>query len=85
MWKFQGIIKKRNGTFRCIQEIKIYLDFTWVLFLGISKKFHTVLQNFEGCKLVFCKISKGKVTNLKYPVEILRKVYAEPPFGFFLE
>ena len=35
--------------------------------LGIFKECQTILQNFQGWKLVFTGISKDKVTNLKLP------------------
>ena len=43
------------------------MKFSWVLVidLGISKGWHTILRNFQGWKLAFSRISKGKVTNLK--------------------
>ena len=40
---------------------------------GISKGWHTILQNFQGWQLVFSGISKGKVTNLKIPEGGFRK------------
>ena len=33
----------------------------------ISQGYHTILQNFQGFKLVFSRFSKGKVTILKIP------------------
>ena len=45
------------------------MKFSWVLVfdLGISKGWHTILQNFQGWNFAFSGISKGKVTNLKIP------------------
>ena len=45
------------------------MEFPWVLVfdLGIFKECQAILQNFQGSKLVFTGISKGKVTNLKLP------------------
>ena len=60
---------------------KNHVEFPWVLIfdLGISKGCHTVLQNYQGWKLVFSGISKVKVTNLKIPEFLFKKVYLQPP------
>ena len=53
--EFPGVMKKKHGNFHDMG-------------LGISDGCHTILPNFLGrWKLVFSRISKGKVTNLKTP------------------
>ena len=53
--EFPGVMKKKHGNFHDMS-------------LGISDGCHTILPNFLGrWKLVFSRISKGKVTNLKTP------------------
>ena len=44
-------------------KIQVHGEFRWVLAfdLEISKECHTVLQNFQGWKLVFSGISKGRL------------------------
>ena len=61
MCKIQGSIK-RSGIFRGVKK-KVHGEFPWVLAfdLEISKECHTVLQNFQGWKLVFSGISKGRL------------------------
>ena len=68
-WFFTGI------------QLILFLEFQWVLVfeLEISKWCHTILQNFQWRKLVFSRISKGKVTNLKLLRVSLRKTYRQPP------
>ena len=55
---------------------------SWFLTLKfpILKLRHAILQNFQGWKLVFSRISKGKVTNLKFPEGWgASKKYTYPP------
>ena len=65
---------KRSGITGGSQR-KNNVKFPWVLVfeLGVSKRWHTILQNCQGWKLVFSKISKGKVTNLKIPERVFQK------------
>ena len=65
---------KRSGITGGSQR-KNNVKFPWVLVfeLGVSKGWHTILQNCQGWKLVFSKISKGKVTNLKIPERVFQK------------
>ena len=66
MWKFKGSIKKRWNLQGCWR--KTHVDFPWILLsnLGISKECQTILQYFQGWKLVFSWNSRSKVTNLKF-------------------
>ena len=96
-WNFQGVLKKELWKFQ--ESIKKVLQFPLVfkrdscrISMGLGfwpwnfQGCHTILQNFQGWKLVFSRISKGKVTNLKIPGGFSRKVYPQSPlFGFFLE
>ena len=62
------------------------MKFSWVLVfdLGISKGWHKILQNFQGWKLIFSGISKGKVTNLKIPEGGFQKsISTGPPVWSF--
>ena len=53
-------------------------------FLGISKGWHTILQNFQRWKLVFSRIFKGKVTNIKLPEGGFQKsISTTPPVWIF--
>ena len=54
---FQGCSKKNYVEFPCFLVFEV----------RISKGYHTILQNFQGFKLVFSRFSKGKVTILKIP------------------
>ena len=56
----------------------------WVLVfdLGICKGCHTILQNFQGWKLVFSRISKGKVTNLKI-LSFQKSIFSTFPVWIF--
>ena len=52
MWKFQGSIKKRikrRGISRGVQE-KLIWNFHgfWCFDLGVSKRCHKILQNYQG-------------------------------------
>ena len=60
MWDFQECSRKTHVEFLLI----LVFDF------GSSNGCHTILKNFQGCKLVFSKISKDKVTNLKVPTVV---------------
>ena len=63
----RGQLKKKWNFQWCSRKSQV--EFPWVLVfeLGLSKGCHTILQNFQGWKLVFSGISRGKVTNLKIP------------------
>ena len=71
-WNFCGFQRKTD------------VKFPWVLVFdhGISN-FKIVAHNFAKFlgvkKLVFSRISKGNVTNLKFPEGGFRKVYLTPP------
>ena len=75
MWKFEGSIKKKWSFQGCWR--KAHVEFPWVLDfdLEISKGYHTILQNFQGWKLVFGIISKDKVIILKIPPGFFKKGY----------
>ena len=75
MWNFQG------------HSRKIHVEFPWLLVFnfGVSKRCPIILQNFQELKIVFSRISKVKVTNIKIPGSFFRKVFHEPLFRFFLE
>ena len=69
-WNFQGCSRKTHVKFPLV----LIFDF------GISKECHTILQNFQGWKLVFSRICKGTVTNLKisgWGGGRVRKVYLQ--------
>ena len=51
----------------------------------ISKSCHTILQNFQGCKLVFSGISNGKVKISKFLGRFQKSLSSTPLFWFFLE
>ena len=59
----RGQLKKKRNFEGCSSKNSYGLVFD----LGTSKGCHTILLNFHGWKLVFSRISKGKVTNLKCP------------------
>ena len=56
-----GVNLRRGGFSRSVQK-KAHVEFLWVLVFDreISKECHTILQNFQGRKLVFYRISQGK-------------------------
>ena len=56
------------------------MEFPWVLVFdfGISKGCHTILLNFQGWKLVFSRISKGKVKNLKFSGSFQKIISSTP-------
>ena len=54
---FQGCSRKNYVEFPCFLVFEV----------RISQGYHTILQNFQGFKLVFSRFSKGKVTILKIP------------------
>ena len=54
---FPGVFKKNSCG---VSMVSMVFDY------GSSKGCHTILQNFQGFKLVFSGISKDKVTNLKF-------------------
>ena len=55
------------------------------LWLGISKGCNTILQNFQERSFVFfSRISKGKVTNLKFSRDFFSQKYVlNPSLDFF--
>ena len=79
-----GKLKKKQNFQRC-SKVKTHVKFWWVLVfhLGISKRCHTILLNFQRRKLVFTGISKGIVTNLKFPGEVQKIISSTPPIWFF--
>ena len=75
-WNFQGCSRKTDS------GISLSLGF-WRWNFQNGYRPHN-LQNFQRWKLVFFRISKDKVTNLKIPGFFFIKVYPQPPlFGFF--
>ena len=71
-------LKKKWNSQLC-SRINLVLVFD----LKISKGYHKTLQNFQGWKLVFSRISKGKITNLKIPGVFFKKAYPQLPcLGF---
>ena len=80
----KGQIKKKWNFLGCSRKNNVEFPQVLVFDLGISKGCLTILQNFQAWKLVFCRISKGKVTNLIIPGG--SNVYPQPPLsGFFSE
>ena len=87
MWKFLGSNKK-EVEFPGV--LKNHVEFPWVFVLTleffqgylVTNVTHTNLQNSQLWKLVFPRISKGKMTNLKIPG--VSEVHAHlPPCLFF--
>ena len=67
MWKFRRSIKKKKGFPGVFKKNSCGVSMVSMVFdYGSSKGCHTILQNFQGFKLVFSGISKDKVTNLKF-------------------
>ena len=64
---------------------KAHVEFPWVLIFdfGVLKGCHTILQNFQGWKIVFSGISKGKVTNLKIPGGFQKSISSNHPVLIF--
>ena len=79
-----GKLRKKQNFQRC-SKVKTHVKFRWVLVFhrGISKRCHTILLNFQGRKLVFTGISKGIVTNLKFPGGVQKIISSTPPIWFF--
>ena len=79
---FLGVLKKNFLGWNFLGSWFLTLQFP------ISKLWQTILQNyFQGWKLAFSRISKGKVTNLKFPEWGVSENYTYPPtpqlFFFF--
>ena len=76
-------IKKKKNFQACSRKkswnLHGYWFLNWNWKLGVSKECHGILQNFQGCKLVFSGIFKGKVKSLKIPAGFFRKVYPQLP------
>ena len=91
MWKFQGSVKKEVEILGVFKK-KTNAEFPWVLVFdfGISKECHTNCRVSRG-KSFFSPEFLGvkKVTNLKFPGELFRKVAiaisSNPQLGLFLE
>ena len=74
--EFPGVLKKENAEIKKEAELSgvfkensrgmpKFLGLAFWLDLGISEGCHTILLSFQGWKLVFSRISKGKVKNFR--------------------
>ena len=78
MWNFQGSTKKEVEFLRVMGKNNVKLPWVLVFDFGISKGSHINLQNFQGWKLSFSGISRGKVINLKIPGGFQKTISLNP-------
>ena len=72
MCKFQGLMEK-EAEFPVVMK-KVSVEFPGVLVFGLE-----ILWNFQGWNYAICRISKGKVTNLKISGFFQNYVLNTPP------
>ena len=86
LWKLHIIVSSSlQGNPLLFFFFNQHLEILWAI-SSIPLDILSYMQNFQGCKLVFCGIFNGEVTNLDIPGFFFRKVYTEPPFlDFFGE
>ena len=75
MCKFQGLMEK-EAEFPVVMK-KVNVEFPGVLVFGLE-----ILWNFQGWNYAICRISKGKVTNLKIPGFFQKIMSSTPPPPF---